>query len=89
MSGDDDEGRFLTAGQIGAYGHFVGALAVEDLERFFFLDDVDRKLVRARRGVANRLGFALQVCRPPKGASTPPTSPPCPTSRRTRRCPSR
>jgi hypothetical protein len=61
MSDDGDEGRFLTACQIEAYGRFVGAPVVEDLERFFFLDDVDLKLVRARRGSVNRLGFALQL----------------------------
>jgi hypothetical protein len=61
MSDDSDEGRFLTAGQIEAYGRFVGTPVVEDLERFFFLDDVDLKQIRARRGSANRLGFALQL----------------------------
>ncbi|HEX8344365.1 MAG TPA: DUF4158 domain-containing protein [Actinoplanes sp.] len=61
MSEDDDESRFLTAGQVEAYGRFVGTPVVEDLERFFFLDDVDRKLVGQRRGAANRLGFALQL----------------------------
>ncbi|MET7464405.1 DUF4158 domain-containing protein [Nonomuraea sp. NPDC005501] len=32
-----------------------------ELERFFFLGDADRKLIAERRGVHNRLGFALQV----------------------------
>jgi hypothetical protein len=50
MSDDGDEGRFLTAGQVEAYGRFVGTPVLEDLERFFLLDDVDLKLVRGRRG---------------------------------------
>jgi TnpA family transposase len=61
MSEDDDEGQFLTAGQVEAYGRFAGTPVVEDLERFFLLDDVDRKLVGQRRGAASRLGFALQL----------------------------
>jgi hypothetical protein len=34
---DSDEDRFVTAGQVAAYGMFVGLPSVEDLERFFFL----------------------------------------------------
>ena len=44
----------------GGYGRF-GALSRVELERFFYLDDEDRKLVAGRRRDYNRLGFALQV----------------------------
>ncbi|MFF9229719.1 DUF4158 domain-containing protein, partial [Streptomyces sp. NPDC014820] len=44
----------------GGYGRF-GALSRVELERFFYLDAEDRKLVAGRRRDYNRLGFALQV----------------------------
>ena len=44
----------------GGYGRF-GALSRVELERFFYLDDEDRRLIAARRRDYNRLGFALQV----------------------------
>ncbi len=42
------------------YGGF-GVLTRMDLERFFHLDDEDRKLITDRRRDSNRLGFALQL----------------------------
>ncbi len=33
-----------------------------ELERFFFLDDVDRDLIALRRTEHHRLGFAIQMC---------------------------
>ncbi|MFI6368334.1 DUF4158 domain-containing protein [Nocardia sp. NPDC050630] len=42
------------------YGRFRSYSRVE-LERFFYLDDEDRRLIAARRRDYNRVGFALQV----------------------------
>jgi hypothetical protein len=42
----------------GGYGRF-GALSRVELERFFYLDDEDRKLIAGRRRDYNRLGFVI------------------------------
>ena len=39
---------------------FAEAPSRQELERYCFLDDVDRGLVAKRRGDHSRLGFALQ-----------------------------
>ncbi|PZS31941.1 MAG: hypothetical protein DLM61_07680 [Pseudonocardiales bacterium] len=54
--------EFLTDEQAAAYGRFVEEPTRPELERFFFLDDVDRDLIALRRTKAHQLGFAVQMC---------------------------
>ena len=56
--------EFLSDEQAAAYGWLPESLSRAELERFFFLDDADRALVRRHRGQHNRLGFSLQLNRP-------------------------
>jgi hypothetical protein len=59
MSVDEDD--FLAAAQVGLYGKFGAPPTDMELERFFFLDDGDRRLIAKRRDDATKLGFALQL----------------------------
>nr|WP_268257218.1 DUF4158 domain-containing protein [Streptomyces capillispiralis] len=52
----------LTDEQATAFGSFADKPTRPELERFFFLDDEDRKLIAKRRGDHSRLGSALQMC---------------------------
>ena len=53
--------EFLTDDEAAAYGRYAGPPSQADMERVFFLDDEDRKLVDLRRGDHMKVGFALQV----------------------------
>jgi TnpA family transposase len=53
--------EFLSDDEAARYGRFSGAPSRAELERAFFLDDVDKALVARRRGDHTRLGFALQL----------------------------
>lgn len=51
--------EFLTDEQVAGYAAFGRAPSRAELERFFFLDDVDRELVESKRRPHNRIGFAV------------------------------
>jgi hypothetical protein len=53
--------EFLTDDEAAAYGRYVGTPSQAHLDRVFFLDDDDLKLVRKHRGEHMRAGFALQL----------------------------
>lgn len=53
--------EFLTDREAAAFGRYGDTPSQVDLERFFFLDDGDRKLVSRQRGDHNRLGFSDQL----------------------------
>ncbi len=53
--------EFLTDEEAAAYGQFTDTPSRAELERVFFLDDVDKTLIAKRRGDHNRLGFAVQL----------------------------
>lgn len=54
--------EFVTDEQAAAYGKFAEEPTRPELERFFFLDDVDRDLIALRRTQHHQLGFALVMC---------------------------
>ncbi len=64
-----NEDEFLSEGDVdfaaveeaGGYGRYSGSPTVEEIDRFFVLDDEDMKLIGKRRRDSSRLGFALQL----------------------------
>lgn len=53
--------EFLTNEQAAVSGHFTGPLTHAQLERYFFLEESDKTLIRRPRGDHSRLGFGLQL----------------------------
>ena len=53
--------EFLSDDEAAAYGRYTGVPSPAELDKVFFLDDEDRKLIGRRRGPHMKLGFALQL----------------------------
>lgn len=52
---------FLTSEQEAKYGKFVEEPTIEQLAKYFLLDDQDKKNVYSHRGNHNRIGYAIQL----------------------------
>lgn len=52
---------FLTDEEARRYGRFSAAPTREQLDRYFYLDERDRRLIKERRREYNRLGFGVQL----------------------------
>ena len=53
--------EFLTDEEAAAYGAYQGVPSRAEMEKLFFLDAADKRLVARRRGDHSRLGFAMQL----------------------------
>jgi hypothetical protein len=53
--------EFLSDDQPSAYGRFSSGFTRAELERYFFLDDVDHGLIEPKRRDHNKLGYTVQL----------------------------